>query len=49
VKALTYLQAAVESGWPYVEWTRQKEELHILHDAPEWDVLIERMALNAKE
>jgi hypothetical protein len=41
--------AAVESGWSNAERTRQKEEFRILYDDPEWDILIERMALNAKE
>lgn len=43
-KALFYLMAAVDHGWTQMEYTIQQEEFSILHDLPEWDALLTRMA-----
>ena len=47
-KALKYLRIAAKQGWTAVALTESTEEFQILHDNPEWEVVLERMR-NAKE
>jgi RimJ/RimL family protein N-acetyltransferase len=48
-KAIQYLHAAVDSGWMHIEWTKQQEEFIILHDMPEWGVVLSRMVNRTKD
>jgi len=42
-QALKYLSAAVDHGWADAEFTGEQEEFEMLHDAPEWTVILARM------
>ncbi len=42
--ALKYLSEAADRGWRHVEWTKQHKEFTILHDLPEWEMVLRRMA-----
>jgi hypothetical protein len=43
-RALRYLTKAVDHGWSHAEHTRQNDAFSLLHDHPEWSVLLARMA-----
>jgi GNAT superfamily N-acetyltransferase len=42
-QALKFLSAAVDHDWADAEFTGEQEEFEILHDAPEWTAILERM------
>lgn len=45
-KAIKYLQAAVDQGWKHVDRTKEQKEFSILHNTPEWEAVLARMAQN---
>ncbi|UCH32370.1 MAG: GNAT family N-acetyltransferase [Candidatus Bathyarchaeota archaeon] len=47
-KTLTYLRAAAEHGWKYLEYTKRVEAFSIVHDTSEWKAILARMMTNAQ-
>ena len=42
-KAIAYLNTAIDKGWSDCNAIRTCEEFQTLHDAPEWQVILDRM------
>ena len=43
-RALMHLTKAVDHGWSHEAYTRENDAFSLLHDRPEWGVLLARMA-----